>query len=79
MLKKKKMKNKEKQIYNDDGHTIYNMDVEHLKNRRPKKITLNNKERFALIKAAFQRFLPILFGVILCFGIAMLLIYLWLN
>lgn len=76
-----KMKNKEKQTYVDDGHTIYSMDVEGLKNRRQKhnRITLNNKERFALIKAAFARYLPILFGMILCFGIAMVLIYFWLN
>ena len=76
-----KMKNKEKQTYVDDGHTIYSMDVEGLKNRRQKhnRSTLNNKERFALIKAAFARYLPILFGMILCFGIAMVLIYFWLN
>ena len=75
------MTNKEKQKYVDGGHTIYNMDVDGLKNRRPKsnRITLNNKERIALIKAAFARYLPILFGIILCFGIAMILIYFWLN
>ena len=31
------------------------------------------------IKAVFLRYIPYVFGVILCFGITMLLIYLWLN
>ena len=44
-----------------------------------KKIILSNKERIALIKAIFIRYLPLLFGVIACFAVAMLLIYLWLN
>lgn len=43
------------------------------------KITLSTKERLALIKAVFLRYVPYVFGVILCFGITMLLIYLWLN
>ena len=75
------MKNRGKKEYFDDGHTIYNMDVEGLQNRSPKKnrISLNNKERFALIKAAFAKYLPILFCIILCFSIAMILIYFWLN
>lgn len=70
-----------KEKYIDDGHTIYNMDVEGLPNRIEKRpsIGLTKKERKAMIKAAFQRYLPMLFMVIACFGIAMLLIYLWLN
>ncbi len=70
-----------KEKYIDDGHTIFNMDVEGLPNRREKRPTvgLTRKERRAMIIAAFQRFLPIVFGVILCFGLAMILIYLWLR
>ena len=65
----------------DDGHTIYNMDVEGLPKRSPKsqRIILSNKERLALIKVVILKYIPLLFGVILCFGIALLLIYIWLN
>ena len=70
-----------KEKYVDDGHTIYNMDVDGLKKRYPKsqKITLSNKEKIALIKAILIRYIPILFGLLMCFGLTMFFIYLWLN
>lgn len=70
-----------KEKYVDDGHTIYNMDVDGLKKRHPKsqKITLSNKEKIALIKAILVRYIPILFGLLMCFGLTMFFIYLWLN
>ena len=70
-----------KEKYIDDGHTIYNMDVEGLPNRIEKRpsIGLTKKERKAMIKAAFQRYLPMLIMVIACYGIEMLLLYLCLN
>lgn len=75
-------KNKKNKIdFVDDGRTFYDTNVEGLPKKSPKskKIILSNKERIALIKAIFIRYLPLLFGVIACFAVAMLLIYLWLN
>lgn len=76
-MKIKKMKKQNKYI--DDQHTIYDMDVEGLKNRKKPKLSLTIKERLALIFAAIAKFFPQLLLIILCFGIAMLLIYLWLR
>lgn len=73
---------KKKEKYIDDGHTIYNMDVDgmpHRKFHKKEGIELTTKERRAMQKAALLHYLPILFGVIICFTIAILLIYLWLN
>lgn len=75
------MKNK-KEKYIDDGHTIYNMDVEgmpHRKFHNKDGIELTKKERRALQGAALLHYLPIVFGVIICFTIAILLIFLWLK
>ena len=49
--------------------------------RRTKKegVNLTKKERRALIKAAFARYAPIFFGVIVCFTLAALLLYFWLK
>ncbi len=76
------MKDKNKKKYIDDGHTIYNMNVDGMPNRKIKNsenISLTKKERRALIKAALLHYLPILLGVIICFSIAILIIYFWLN
>ncbi len=73
---------KQKDKYIDDGHTIYNMDVDGMPHRRVHKndgIELTKKERRAIQLAALLHYLPILFGVILCFTIAILLIFLWLK
>jgi hypothetical protein len=76
----KRRKNKEKYI--DDGHTIYNMNVEGMPHYIPKndsQIYLSKKEKRAVIKAAFKYYMPILFGIIICFLLGMLLIYIWLK
>ena len=67
-----------KKKYVDDGHTIYNMDGLK-KGPKSDKISLSNKEKIALIKAFLIRYIPLLFGLILCFALAMLFIHLWLN
>ena len=76
-----KEKNK-KQKYVDDGHTIYNMDVDGMPHRRfqnKEGIDVTKKERRAIIGAALLHYLPILLGVLGCFGIAFLLVLLWLR
>lgn len=73
------MKKKKKQ-YIDDGHTIYNMDVDGMPGRRKEgNLSLTKKEKTALIKAAMQYYLPIFLGVLFCFFIAILIVYLWLK
>lgn len=72
---------KKKKQYIDDGHTIYNMDIDGMPHRRIQKkdnVSLTKKERRAMIKAAYAQYLPIVFGTILCFGLAALLMYFWL-
>ena len=76
------MKKINKQKYIDDGHTIYNMDVDGMPHRRVQSkdsINTTKKEKRAMIKAALLHYLPILGGVILCFLAAMLLIFWWLH
>ena len=79
------MDDQEKKIkpkYIDDGHTIYNMDVDGMPNKRPKNnegLGLTRRERRAVIKAALLHFLPILFGIIVCFTLVMILLYFWLK
>ena len=69
----------------DDGRTLYDMsglDDMHRTGPRPNKkdeISLTKKERRALIKAAFARYAPIFFGVLVCFTLAALLLYFWLK
>ena len=78
--KAEKPKRKKKRIkYIDDGHTVYSM--ENVGNRPPKgeKVGLTRKERRAVIKAAFAAYAPIFIGVLLCFTVAALLIFLWLR
>ena len=78
-----KKKKKKKQKFIDDGRTIYNMDVDGMPHRRKKEdpngVYLTKKERKAAIIAAILHFMPILFGVILCFTIVMVLLYFWLK
>ena len=76
------MKQKKKQEYVDDGHTIYNMDVDGLPNRIIKNksgVYLSKSERIAVIKGAFAHYLPILLISILCFSLVMILIFIWLR
>lgn len=73
---------KKKQKYIDDGHTIYNMDVDGMPHRVTKNdtgIDVTKKEKRAIIKAALLHYGPILIGIIICFFIAMLVIKLWLH
>lgn len=78
-----KKEEKKKQKFIDDGRTIYNMDVDGMPHRRKKEdpngVYLTKKERKAAIIAAILHFMPILFGVILCFTIVMVLLYFWLK
>lgn len=76
------MSKKNKQEYIDDGHTIYNMDVDGMPNRivqNKSGIYLSKSERRAAILGAFAHYLPILLFTILSFGLVMLLILLWLS
>lgn len=69
-----------KEKYVDDGHTIYNMDVEgfpwHEKNKRQ---YASNDEKKSLVKAAYKAYLPILLLVIVSFTLAFILLYFWLK
>lgn len=75
------MKKNKKEEYIDDGHTIYSMDVD-AKWARPKekkdRIYVSKEERRTLIKAAFRVYIPKLLIVLFGFGLAIILIYLWL-
>ncbi|MCH5160533.1 MAG: hypothetical protein J1G04_00730 [Clostridiales bacterium] len=71
-IKKKKPK------FVDDGRTVYSM--EGLSKHKDKdSLDLSKKEKRALIKAAFAHYLPIFLGVIGCFSIAAIILYLWLH
>ena len=75
---------KEKEKYVDDGHTIYNMDVEGFKWHEKKvknkqNLSLTRKERRALIFAALISYLPKFLFVLIGFGLAGILIYFWLK
>lgn len=75
--------NKKKEKYVDDGHTIYNMNVEGMRGYQKKvenknNIYINKNEKHAMIKAAFLAYLPKVLIMLICFGIAALLLYLWL-
>lgn len=75
---KNKVKYKE-----DDGHTIYNMNVDGMKGYVDKSQTENfytKKEKFAMIKAAYKVYFFPLLIIIIGFAIALILIYfLWLK
>ena len=74
------MKNK-KDEYIDDGHTIYSMDVDAkwAKSKEPKEtIYVSKEQKRLLIKAAYRAYIPKLLLVLLCFGLAIILIYFWL-
>ena len=76
---------KRKTEFVDDGRTVYDMsgldDMHSTGPRRNGKedIKLTRAERRALIRAAFARYAPIFFGVLVCFTLAALLIYFWLK
>lgn len=75
-MKKKKKKAK----FVDDGHTVYSMagldpDADKKQNG---EIRLTRKERWAAIRAALSRYLPVLFLVLACFLATAALLYFWL-
>jgi hypothetical protein len=73
---------KEKKEYIDDGHTIYSMDCDAKWSEKRvdnQTIYVSKQERRALIKAAFLAYTPKLLMVLFCFGLAIVLIYLWLK
>lgn len=73
---------KNKQKYVDDFHTVYSMDNDKIKNfgsKNKEKVSLTTREKNAAINAALRHYFPILIAVILCFSIAMILIYFWLR
>lgn len=78
------MTKKNKKEYIDDGHTIYNMDVEgfkwHDKKVKDKKnIVLSKRERLMLILSAYKSYLPKLFIIIFAFSLVIVLLYFWLK
>lgn len=81
------MKNKKekKPKYVDDGHTVYNMDIEGFKwhdrkkNKKADNLKITFRERWAMIRAAFSIYAPIFLIVIAAFSLAIFLMYLWLH
>ena len=79
MKRNKKDKAKE---YIDDGHTIYDMNVDASWNKRKEKmpsVYVTKEERRTLIKAAVLAYIPKLLLVLGCFLVTFILIYLWLK
>ena len=76
---KKDKKKKEKYI--DDGHTIYNMNVEGMRGYKKPSTDeyIDKSEKRVLIKAALLAWLPKLFLVLLGFTLAFVLLYFWLK
>ena len=86
----RKKKEEEKQAYVDDGHTIYDMDGvgrtgwwssfrKESEKKKQQPVGLTFKERWAVIRAAFATYLPILMMILLGFGLTMLLLSFWLQ
>lgn len=77
----KKSNKKQIKVYIDDGHTIYDMSGLTGKGddtKSEKSISLSRKEKHAAIRAALITYLPALITGIVCFGLTMLLMRLWL-
>ena len=77
-----KKEKKQKQVYIDDGHTIYSMEQlvgPENYDKKEKRAGLTKKERRAAISAAFEVYLPVLVGVLACFSLVAVLIYFWLR
>lgn len=76
-------KNKKKVIYiQDDGHTIYNMDVDGMPHRRVTKnesSMVTKDEKKLLLKETYKAYFKVLLIALVGFAIAMLLIELWLK
>ncbi len=75
----------------DDGRTIYDMtnvgspeqmkraSVRNDRNKTSEGTKVTFKEKTAVIRAAFQVYAPILFGVIACFTVVAVALYFWLK
>ena len=77
-----KKEKKQKQVYIDDGHTIYSMEQlvgPENYDKKEKRAGLTKKERRAAISAAFEVYLLVLVGVLACFSLVAVLIYFWLR
>lgn len=77
-----KKEKKQKRVYIDDGHTIYSMENlvgKENYDKKDKRASLTKREKRAAIKAAYQTYLPVVFGVVACFSLVFLLMYLWLK
>ena len=83
-----KKKKKVKVVYYDRGETIYSMaalegrtpeEQEEFDRKRKNRVQATAKERMAMMSAAFSVYGPILLIVVLGFGIAALLMYLFLR
>ncbi len=84
-------KKSKKKYADDDGRTIANMNVEGMpwydankeendkKKERMEQLRITRKEKWAMIKAAYLAYLPMLLVVIGAFTVTMLLIALWLS
>lgn len=73
--------NKKKEKFIDDGHTIYDMNVDAKWNTRREKeqsVYVSKEEKRTLILAAFKTYFPQILLIIGCFAVAMILIFLWL-
>ncbi len=73
---------KKKKKFVDDGRTIYPMDVEGFRWHDKKKSKLDGidrKEKRIIRHAAFKAYLPALLLTLLGFGLAILVVYLWLR
>ena len=77
-------KKKKKDEYIDDGHTVYNMDIEGFrwhdrKARNANKTEISKKARRALIRSAYKSYLPPVLMILLGFSLAAVLLYFWLR
>ncbi len=75
-------KNKgDKPAFIDDGHTIYDMNVDApwAKNKKEEPVLVTKEEQKTLMKAVFRTYFPKLLLVLGSFALAIILIYLWLN
>lgn len=76
--KRKTKRKKQKTVYVDDGHTVYDMSGLTGEKKGKGDISLTRKERFAMIRAAFAHYLPIFLLVLGCFVLTGLILYIWL-
>lgn len=77
-------KNKKKDEFIDDGHTIVNMDVDGMPHRRDSskrkaQYDISKEEKRHLILAGYKAYLPMLICGIIGMALAILVIVLWLH